>query len=60
MAELTAIDISPLNVLSSIQKDEKPLTEEEKEQRRQFTEQTEFLQNNADISLTSPFSHLSN
>lgn len=51
MAELTAIDISPLNVLSSIQKDEKPLTEEEKESKRKFTEQTTFLQNNAKLAL---------
>lgn len=51
MAELTAIDSSPLNVLSSIQKDEKPLTEEEKEDKRKFTEQTTFLQNKAKLAL---------
>lgn len=51
MSELTNIDSSPLNVLSSLQKDEKPLTEEEKEAKRKFTEQTEFLQNNAKLAL---------
>ncbi len=51
MPSITAVDISPLNVLSSIQKDEKPLTEAEKESKRKFTEQTTFLQNNAKLAL---------
>lgn len=51
MADLTAIDISPLNVLSSIQPDEKPLTEKEKEAKRHYEEQTTFLQNTAKLAL---------
>lgn len=48
---ITAIDISPLNVLSSIEQDKKPLTKEEKKQRQEIMEQTEFLQNTAKLSL---------
>lgn len=50
MAELTNIGLAPI-VATSLQKDEKPLTEQEKESKRKFTEQTTFLQNNAKLAL---------
>lgn len=51
MPGITAIDISPLNVISTIEQDKKPLTEEErKEQTRRNTER-EFLANTAKLAL---------
>lgn len=51
MPELTSIDISPINVISSLHAEEKPLTEKEQEAKREFTEQTTFLQNVAKLAL---------
>jgi hypothetical protein len=48
---ITAIDISPLNVLSSIEQDKKPLSpEEQKEKDRLFAQHT-FLQDRAKLAL---------
>lgn len=48
---ITAIDLSPLNVLSSVERDKKPLTEEEQKAKREMLEKTDFLQNTAKLSL---------
>lgn len=48
---ITAIDISPLNVLSSVEQDKKPLTEAEMVKRDELFEQNQFLQNTAKLAL---------
>lgn len=48
---ITAIDISPLNVLSSIEQDKKPLTEEEKKEAQKYQDRREYLANNCKLAL---------
>lgn len=51
VSSITAIDISPTSVLSSIEQDKKPLTEEEKKQREEMQEQRMYLNDYVKLAL---------
>lgn len=52
MADITAIDISPLNVVSSIEQDKKELTPEEKKEQEKLLDQKHFLQDLCKLALS--------